>query len=200
MTRTVDLANRSKLLERVAAYVLDHGLADLSLRPLAEAVESSPRTLLYHFGSKERIVAAVLRGIRERQQALFARLGGEQTTPVAICRAAWAYMSDPAVGPALRLFFETYALALRAPERFPGFLEGAVEDWLRFLAAPLLAQGMEPARARAFATVVLGGYRGFMLDYAATGDAERVGAAIDLWSAALHALEPAQENDDAHAP
>jgi hypothetical protein len=43
---------------------------------------------------------------------------------------------------------------------------------------------------------VLGGYRGFMLDFIATGDAQRVGAALDLWSAALHAAF-AQENDHA---
>jgi AcrR family transcriptional regulator len=190
------LAHRARLLDRVSAYVLAHGVGELSLRPLAQAVGASPRTLLYHFGSKERIVIAVLQATRERQQAMLAQLSGELTTPLAICRAAWAAMSDPDAGPTLRLFFETYALALRHPERVPGFLESAVEDWLGFLAAPLIAAGMPSARARAHATVVLGGYRGFMLDFIATGDAQRVGAALDLWSAALHAAF-AQENDHA---
>ena len=97
-------------------------------------------------------------------------------------------MSDPSIGPLLRLFFETYALALRDPKRFPGFLEGAVEDWLAFLAEPLLASGIPSERARVVATIVLAGYRGFMLDFAATGDVKRIGAALDAWSEALDAL------------
>ncbi len=189
MTRTVDLEHRKELLARVSDYVAQHGLADLSLRPLAEAVGSSPRTLLYHFGSKEAIVTAVLRAVRARQLAVFDRLRRtEVSTPGAICRAAWTYMSDPSIGPFLRLFFETYALALRDPTRFPGFLEGAVEEWLAFLAEPLLASGMPRERARVVATIVLAGYRGFMLDFLATGDAKRIGAALDAWVDALDAL------------
>ena len=189
MTRTVDLERREELLARVSAYVAEHGLAGLSLRPLADAVGLSPRTLLYHFGSKEAMVVAVLRSVRARQLAIFDRMRrSEVTTPGAICRAAWAYMSDPAIGPLLRLFFETYALALRDPNRFPGFLEGAVEDWLAFLAEPLLASGMSPERARVVATIVLAGYRGFMLDFVATADAKRIGAALDAWVEALDVL------------
>ncbi|HTV93599.1 MAG TPA: TetR/AcrR family transcriptional regulator [Verrucomicrobiae bacterium] len=188
MSRTVDLERRAALLERVEAYILEHGFAGLSLRPLADAVDSSPRMLLYHFGSKEGMVTAVLRSARERQLALFDRLRrNEVTTPAAICKAAWAYMSQPKVGPMLKLFFETYALALRDPEAFPGFLEGAVEDWLRFLGDPIRKGGASPRQARAQATIVLATYRGFMLDFAATGDRERIGRAIDVWSEQLHA-------------
>ncbi len=183
MTRTVDLESRTALLERVTGYVLEHGFADLSLRPLAEAVESSPRMLLYHFGSKEDMVTGVLRAIRGRQLAVFDELRrSELPTPVAVCKAAWAYMTQPNVGPMLKLFFETYALALRKPKAFPGFLEGAVEDWLTFLSDPICNRGASRQEARAIATITLALFRGFMLDYAATGDHERIGRAIDLWS------------------
>jgi len=197
MTRTVDLENRAALLERVSAYVLEHGLADLSLRPLARAVGSSPRVLLYHFGSKEAIVTAVLRNIRAQQLAVFDHLrSSDLSTPAAVCRAAWAYMTNSRVLPMLRLFFETYALALRDPERFPGFLEGAVEDWLRFLSEPACCKATDPRRARTLATVILAGFRGFMLDFAATQDRERVGAALDAWADSLDALS---EKDPDHA-
>ena len=43
MTRTVDLESRARLLERVSEYVVKHGLHDLSLRPLAQAVEETVR-------------------------------------------------------------------------------------------------------------------------------------------------------------
>jgi AcrR family transcriptional regulator len=178
-------------LDRVSAYVLAHGLGELSLRPLADAVGMSPRTLLYHFGSKEAIVTQVLRRIRARQLAVFDELRKRDLgTPGAVCKAAWAYMTAPNVLPMLRLFFETYALALRDPKRFPGFLEGAVEDWLAFLADPLCKSGADPADARTVATIILAGYRGFMLDFAATQDTERIGAALDRWVESLNTLFP----------
>jgi AcrR family transcriptional regulator len=191
VTRTVDLVRRAEILDRVAAYVIEHGFTDLSLRPLARAVDLSPRTLLYHFGSKEEIVVAVLDRIRQRQLVVFERLRRTGlSTPGAICRAAWEYMTTPEVMPMLRLFFETYTTALREPARFPGFLERAIEDWLAFLADPLLRAGVSRKRSRTVATIVLAGYRGFMLDFAATGDRERIGRAVDAWVEALEALMP----------
>ncbi len=46
-------ARETELLERAYAWVLEHGLSDLSLRPLAAAIGSSPRVLLFLFGSNE---------------------------------------------------------------------------------------------------------------------------------------------------
>ena len=51
MTRTP--MTRENLLPLLAAYVLEHGLAGLSLRPLAAAAGTSDRMLLYHFASKQ---------------------------------------------------------------------------------------------------------------------------------------------------
>ena len=45
-----------ELLDAIIDYLLKHGVSDLSLRPLATAVHSSPRGLLYHFGSKEKMI------------------------------------------------------------------------------------------------------------------------------------------------
>jgi AcrR family transcriptional regulator len=51
---------RDELLELAYAYVLEHGLAGMSLRPLAKAIGSSPRVLLFLFGSKDELVRALL--------------------------------------------------------------------------------------------------------------------------------------------
>lgn len=182
MTRTVDLESRAALLERVTQYVLENGLHDLSLRPMAEAVESSPRMLLYHFGSKEELVATVLRSLRDRQIKRFdAMRRSDMFTLEAVCGAAWATISDPSFEPYLQLFFEAYSISLRDPSRFPGFHESLVEDWLDFLSEPLIAQGNTRAQARRQATIILAGYRGFMLDLAATGDRRRINAAFEKW-------------------
>ncbi len=48
------------MLPLVAAYVMQHGLAGMSLRPLAKAAGTSDRMLIYHFGSKDALVAELL--------------------------------------------------------------------------------------------------------------------------------------------
>ena len=45
-------------------------MADLSLRPLAAAIDSSPRVLLYLFGSKSELVQALLARARQEELAV----------------------------------------------------------------------------------------------------------------------------------
>lgn len=51
---------RETLLPLLAAHVLENGLNDASLRPLARAAGTSDRMLIYHFGNKQALVAALL--------------------------------------------------------------------------------------------------------------------------------------------
>lgn len=52
-------ARQRELLELAYQYTLEHGLVDMSLRPLAYTIGSSPGVLLYSFGSKEKLIRAV---------------------------------------------------------------------------------------------------------------------------------------------
>jgi len=193
MGRVADPAHRAELLERVAAYAYKNGIADLSLRPLARAVGSSPRVLLYYFSSKQELVLEILSRARARQQAVFERLrSADGASPLESCRAIWAEMSAAKALPGFRLFFEVYGMALRNRRRFAGFLAHAVEDWLVFLEAPFARDGCSRGEARARATIILAGFRGFLLDLCATNDRARVGRAVELWLDALVArLKPA---------
>ncbi len=73
MTQAASPERRAKLLEKVVGYILRHGLVDLSLRPLAAALRTSPHMLLYFFGSKERLLAEALTEGRARLQREFIR-------------------------------------------------------------------------------------------------------------------------------
>ena len=53
--------------EAATDYVLEHGLLDLSLRPLAADLGTSDRMLLYHFGAKDELVATILRVSNDRR-------------------------------------------------------------------------------------------------------------------------------------
>ncbi len=197
MARTADEQKRVDLLERIVDYVMTNGLSDLSLRPLADAVGSSPRVLLYYFGSKEELIAGVLSRARERQRTIFAELPRNTASYRDTVRAAWELMSAPQHERVFKLFFEVYGLALQDPARYPGFLERAVDDWLAFLGAGALHDGHTPADARAIATVLLAGYRGFLLDLCTTGDRKRLSRAVDLWIAALDRIPSPKEIADA---
>lgn len=51
---------KERLLQLMGEYVLAHGLADASLRPLAKAAGTSDRMLIYHFKTKDGLVAELL--------------------------------------------------------------------------------------------------------------------------------------------
>jgi AcrR family transcriptional regulator len=197
MARTADEQRRVNLLERIVDYVMENGLSDLSLRPLAAAVETSPRVLLYYFGSKEELVAEIMAHARERQRTIFDRLPRNPASYGDTVRAAWAVMSEPKHERVFRLFFEVYGLALQDPRRFPGFLERAVDDWLAYLGAGARDDGHTRADARAIATILLAGYRGFLLDLCTTRDRKRLDRAVQLWTLALDAIPSPKELGDA---
>jgi AcrR family transcriptional regulator len=199
MARTANERRPAELLDAIVDHLSAKGVADVSLRPLAKAVGSSPRVLLYYFGSKEDLVVRALARLRERQREAWSKLRSRPfDTPGEACRAIWREMRAPASEPLFRLFFEAYSLALRRRRRFAEFLRAAVEDWLAFLAAPLRRAGVAELEARAFATVVLAGFRGFMLDYCASRDRSRIDRAVDLWLGALDAIPLWKETS--HAP
>jgi AcrR family transcriptional regulator len=164
----------------VVDHVLSEGLADLSLRPLGRAVGLSPRTLLYHFGSKEALVLAVVDEARRRQRALlegWLRRSAEYDVGTLLL-GAWRWLSAPRNDRFLRLFFETYGTGLQRRRRYGAFLRGSVDDWLEFFRKVLLAGGVEADRAANLATILVAVTRGLLLDLLATGDRARTDRAF----------------------
>ena len=53
------MTRRNELRDNALNYFLEHGLAELSLRPLAENIGTSARLLIYHFESKEALYRVV---------------------------------------------------------------------------------------------------------------------------------------------
>src|SRR3978361_987675 len=60
-------ARRQDLLARITDDVVTHGLADFSLRGAARASATTHKVLLYHFGSVEELLAAVVGELRARR-------------------------------------------------------------------------------------------------------------------------------------
>jgi AcrR family transcriptional regulator len=175
-------SRREELLEQSYRYVLANGLTDLSLRPLAAAIGSSPRVLLFLFGSKEALVKAILQRARAEEVAQLAevRAAGAHDDLAAAARVVWAWLVDAAHRPLLLLWLEVYSLSLADAEgQWSGFAAQTVEDWLAHLAA---SQPRATSRRReAERTLCLAVLRGALLDLLATGDTQRVTAAVELY-------------------
>jgi AcrR family transcriptional regulator len=171
MARRADPARRARLLEAAVDYAIENGLADLTLRPLADALGVMPNTLVHHFGSKEEILSAILNGVRDRLRAMYSRLEADPAqTPL---QGVWAWTSAPERLAFFRSFYEAYGMALRRPARFGPFLDRVVADWLA---------GATPAELPR-ATLELAVARGLLLDLLTTGDRERIDAAFALFTA-----------------
>lgn len=188
MSRTANEKRPEKLQDAIVQYLTRHGLADLSLRPLAKAVGSSPRVLLYYFGSKEKMVVKVLAEVRQRQRASYDQI--QAASWAEACWTVWKRMSGSDSEPLFRLFFEAYGIALRHPQIYKTFLRNTIEDWLQFVGDPLCREGYKRREARAFATIVLAGLRGFMLDYCSTRDRKRLDRAVGMWLRTLDSILP----------
>jgi AcrR family transcriptional regulator len=179
MARPSNPEIRARLREQAVDYVISHGAADLTLRPLAKALKTNARMLMYHFGSREGLMRDILAGIRERGDALIQEWFAKAKTPPTLAEfllAYWQRMSDPRMRAVIRLVFELYALALRDPRSYPGVLADPVHHW-RSLEA---RTGTEPKIAKAEATLLLAATRGLLLDLCATGDRRRVTQALNL--------------------
>jgi AcrR family transcriptional regulator len=64
------LRRRERLLEAAIDHFGRHGIGDTSLRGIAEELGTRLRMLIYHFGSREGLLAEVTREVEARQRAL----------------------------------------------------------------------------------------------------------------------------------
>jgi AcrR family transcriptional regulator len=171
---------RERLLDAAVEYVAEHGIGDLTLRRLADALGTSHRMLIYHFGSRTGLLVAVAQEVEERQRRAMAELGGEPgATPEDVARSLWRRLTDPALWPLERSFFELYGRALHGSPDAAPFLEGIVENWIGPASHLAVANGVPADEARAAARLGLAVVRGLLLDLLATGDREGVDQAYE---------------------
>jgi AcrR family transcriptional regulator len=148
-----------------------HGLGELSLRELAAAIGTSHRMLIYHFGSKEGLLVAVVQAVEAEQRAFLAALAADPAIGAAeAMRIMWRRLADPSLWPSERLFFEIYGQALQHRPGTEGFLDRVTEDWVALAAEYSVRLGGEPKTARADARLSVAVGRGLLLDLLATGD------------------------------
>jgi AcrR family transcriptional regulator len=180
MTAPKPSARRDELLERSYRYVLEHGISALSLRPLAADVQSSPRVLLFLFGSKDELVRALIGRARADELRMLDDLRDAGEAGIfEVATEVWTWLAAPAHRAVLTLWLESYARSLIEPDGpWRGFAEATVRDWLDLLAAAQPEAERRTTAAETERSLVLAVLRGALLDLLATGDVERTTAAV----------------------
>lgn len=193
MPRKADPGRREELEAALAAYILAHGVAALSLREVATALNISTYPLVYHFGSKDGLVAAALARVEERQREMVAAWARD--TPLGgageLLRRYWAWVSRAELFPYHRLYFEVYGLALREPRRFPGFLaRGGAEPWTAFVRDTIAATGLPEGDADRLASLLIATVAGTLLGLLTDHDHPRAARTIDAVATAIEQRPP----------
>jgi AcrR family transcriptional regulator len=177
-----DKSPRERLLDGAIDYVAQHGLADVSLRTLAAALGTSHRMLIHHFGSKERLWVEIVRAVEARQRGVLAQILPDPTEPAGEAMWVWwKHISNPALWPNERLFFEIYGQALQGRAHTTELLDGIIDEWLDPATEINVSLGVPEELARAHARLGIAVTRGLLLDLLATGDTAAVDAAMEAF-------------------
>jgi AcrR family transcriptional regulator len=175
---------REELLEKATDHALATGLIGLSLRPLAAAIGTSDRMLIYHFGSRDALVAGILRTSNDRSVARLRALPPSPGVQRAVLDL-WAACTSEETARCQRMYVEASALGLLGTEPYVSVVREANDGWLTALADHLVASGM-PRRQAARAVVLLDAtFMGLQLDLPLTDAGPAIDRAVHDLAAAL---------------
>ncbi len=174
------MSRRDELRDNALDYFLDNGLAELSLRPLAEQIGTSARLLIYHFESKEKLITVVMEQVRSRvQQSVMEMMHAAKGE--ASLESFWRWVTDSDNIRYVRLLFEVQVLALQNPAIYSQFLSDTSSSWLE-----VLEHGIpESPDRRTVATLCSAVLDGLVLDYMSTDDFDRTTVALKFFVSLL---------------
>ncbi|MEU3009642.1 TetR/AcrR family transcriptional regulator [Nocardia asteroides] len=175
MARPLDHRKRAELLAGVVAYIATHGLAELSLRPLAAALGTSSRMLIYYFGTKEELLVQALATQRPDLAAVF----GGVTEPAQLRDRLTAFFdlnTDGAEADSVRVLLQVLGAACAPGSPYQDYADAAIATFVGELAAALRRTGLADD-PDVVATLLVSGLRGIIQDRVITGDRERTGRA-----------------------
>jgi len=155
------------------------GITDLSLRELASAIGTSHRMLLYHFGSREGLLAEVTREVEAKQRALMMSTYDADLPPLEAAARYWEETVEATLryGP---LFFELAANAMQGKEHAAALRDELIASWLPSVTELCRTIGIPEAQAGTHARLALGAARGLLLDLLVSGQREEVARSADL--------------------
>jgi AcrR family transcriptional regulator len=171
------------LLDRVTDHVLQHGLIGLSLRPVAAAVGTSDRMLIYHFTSRDALVSAVVARATELAVDEVNALPGATTVRSGVNRLWAAYRAEP-LSSCLDVYCQAAAPGLIGQEPYRSDARASNDLWAAALREYFVRCGASRRRVARIVTLVDSALYGFHLDLATDRPAELARGVDDLAVAA----------------
>ncbi|MEU6222883.1 TetR/AcrR family transcriptional regulator [Streptomyces sp. NPDC047042] len=179
---------RRELLDRIIDHVLERGVANLTLRGLAQAVGSNNRMLIYYFGGFEQLLTTALDESWNRFPTPTdpTELLADRTTPLtARLEQLWQLLAEPARHDYMRLFFGVLGIAAYDRERYASFLEATKRLWIQPLTDAIAAEGVDMKEAELLAYEAMAQWRGLEALQLASQDYELVDRVRLRW---VHSL------------
>jgi len=176
---TAEDGPRERLLEAAIDHFGREGIGDTSLRGMAAALGTSHRMLIYHFGSREGLLAEVTREVEARQRRLMTVAYDADLPPLEAAAKYWEQTVEATLrhGP---LFFELAAHAMQGKEHAARLRAELIAAWLPSVTELCRAIGIPEEQAESHARLALGAARGLLLDLLVSGQRAEVAQAADL--------------------
>ncbi|MGF6884805.1 AcrR family transcriptional regulator [Nocardia sp. GAS34] len=186
MARTPDPGKRVELLRAVVGHLAESGVNDLSLAPLAEAIGTSKRMLLYYFGDRGELISQVLEASRPDVGKIFDGVNTRDQLAESAMQL-WHALTRGDQRHSVRMLLQVLSLAATDPGTYGEHARTAVEVILTPITAAFVTTDFTPGEAAARATLVVSGLRGLCQDLLVTNDGERLDTAARLLvDAAVH--------------
>jgi AcrR family transcriptional regulator len=174
---------RERLLDGVTDQVLEHGLIGLTLRPVAAATGTSDRMLIYHFGSRDALVSAVVNRANERSIAAVDALPGAAGVRAAVVDLWAAYQAPPLRG-CVDVYCQAAAEGLIGREPYLSDVRVSNQRWVQALRAYFVRSGAPADRVARVVTLIDSALYGFHLDLTTDHPEELARGIADLGRAA----------------
>ena len=145
MSRPLEPEKRERLLEQCFAAALRDGSLEMTLESLARTVGTSARMLLYHFGSKHALDAALVSRLesrlRERFVTMHRTVEGTPKSLLQVALAVWDDVSAPPARGLLRLAEDLRRRALAGDVIAARVVRADRDAWEQLLASAGLTRG-----------------------------------------------------------
>ncbi len=177
------VSRRDELLELATDHVLTHGLIGLSLRPLAAAIGTSDRMLIYHFASRDALVTAIIARVNDRSVEAIRSMTPAKTVRDGVLVLWEAYQREPMLS-CEQVYVQATASGLLGEEPYRSGVRRANDRWGQALSDWLGACGAHPDRLARVTNLVDSALLGCHVDLAIDTPEELQGAVRDLADAA----------------
>jgi AcrR family transcriptional regulator len=156
---------------------------DLSMRQIAEQLGVHHTLLTYHFGSRPRLLAAVLAEARRRDNALIAAADSDLSFPE-LAKAVWDHYSQPDQIERTRSFFYVAGLAMYDADAYADFF-AELDELSHLLERAARNDGFTARQARRMSVSTDSCIRGLLFQKLLTDDHSEVDDAARLYLRSL---------------